>query len=361
MRPAMIAALLTLYAGRHGEARERLAALCSAARESGDESDIAVALFWLAWLETKSARFAIAIELAHEAEALAVLTGSASARAWALSVRTLVSAHRGEVAETRARAADVAAICGSLDFWQPMLWSATGLGLLELSLGNPDAAWEAVCRLTEQTEAEPIDEPELHQYLPVALEALIALGELARAQRNLDWFAARARALDREWAIAMAARCRALLLAARGDLDAAVRVLAPAAPLFERLHMPFEHARTLLVHGQLQRRRRKKRAARESLQQALTLFEQHGAALWADRARDELERLPAGPSDRLLTAAEQRIVALTTTGLSNKQIAAELFISVHTVELHLSHAYVKLGVHSRSELAYRLRDEYGRP
>ena len=78
-----------------------------------------------------------------------------------------------------------------------------------------------------------------------------------------------------------------------------------------------------------------------------------GAKVWAERARDELERVggrrPAAAGE--LTAAERRVSELAASGLSNKEIARTLFVSVHTVEVHLSHAYAKLGVHSRAQLA----------
>jgi DNA-binding NarL/FixJ family response regulator len=118
--------------------------------------------------------------------------------------------------------------------------------------------------------------------------------------------------------------------------------------------MPFELAWTLLVQGQVRRRQRQRRAARTSLDRARALFEQMGAPLWAARAADELARIPSGRSEGSLTPAQRRVATLAASGKSNKQIAAELFLSVHTIELHLSHAYAKLGVHSRSQLAGRL-------
>ncbi len=121
-----------------------------------------------------------------------------------------------------------------------------------------------------------------------------------------------------------------------------------------RLEMPFELARTLLVQGQVRRRRREKRAARESLEQALALFEELGAPLWAEQTRAELDRLGSRPAGQELTAAEQRVAELAAQGRSNKEIASELFVSVHTVEVHLSHTYAKLGVRSRAQLAQRL-------
>jgi DNA-binding CsgD family transcriptional regulator len=106
----------------------------------------------------------------------------------------------------------------------------------------------------------------------------------------------------------------------------------------------------------VQRRHRKWGAARESLEHAVAAFERIGSSGWAAAARSELARVgarrpsPAGG----LTPAEQRVVELAAQGRSNKEIARELFVSVHTVEVHLSHAYAKLGVRSRAQLASRL-------
>jgi DNA-binding CsgD family transcriptional regulator len=119
--------------------------------------------------------------------------------------------------------------------------------------------------------------------------------------------------------------------------------------------MPFERARTLFVAGTLYRRMRKRSKARSVLAEAAGEFERLGARAWATRARDEVARVStnAGTGDGL-TGAERRVAALAIAGHSNKEIAHELFVSVHTVEVHLSRTYAKLGVRSRSQLASRL-------
>jgi DNA-binding NarL/FixJ family response regulator len=110
-----------------------------------------------------------------------------------------------------------------------------------------------------------------------------------------------------------------------------------------------------LLLGQLQRRRRHKTVAEVTLRAALAIFEELGTPLWAVRARAELERLDAPRGDgQQLTAAEQRVAALAATGLSNKQIAAEVFIAEKTVEMNLSRVYRKLGIRSRAALSRSL-------
>jgi DNA-binding CsgD family transcriptional regulator len=354
MRPSLIAALLKLYVGRLSDARNDLRALWQVASDSGDESDFSYILIWHAWLETLNGKFDTALALAEEAAVQGGLTGGSLNRTFGLSQRALANAHRGLVDETRSDAAQVVAMCAQRGHAQPLLFACAALALLELSLGDPAAAWTATEPMVQMVEELGIPETVPFGFVPLAVEALVALGDLDRAARVLDIFEGRARETDRAWGLATSGRSRGLLLAARGELDAADQAVEQALAQHARVDMPFELARTLLVQGQVRRRRREKRAARESLEQALALFEELGAPLWAEQARAELDRLGSRPAGKELTAAEQRVAELAAQGRSNKEIASELFVSVHTVEVHLSHAYAKLGVRSRGQLAQRL-------
>ena len=130
--------------------------------------------------------------------------------------------------------------------------------------------------------------------------------------------------------LAVGARCRSMWLAARGDIEAAVGMAEEAMAHHERLPMPFERARTLLLLGQLQRRQRKKDAARATLSEALEAFEALGTPLWRDRARAELARTKVAPSSDLgLTPSEQRVADLAASGMTTRDVAAA---SVHQPE-----------------------------
>jgi DNA-binding CsgD family transcriptional regulator len=154
----------------------------------------------------------------------------------------------------------------------------------------------------------------------------------------------------------VAAATTAAARLASGYDERAAALLADAAGSYGELGLRFDRARSLLWLGRAARRARKRTAARRALETASEEFEALGSPGWAGQARAELGLLgtrgaaPAGE----LTAAEQRVVDLAASGLSNKQIARRLFVAVHTVEVHLAHAYAKLGVRSRAQLASRL-------
>jgi DNA-binding CsgD family transcriptional regulator len=169
-------------------------------------------------------------------------------------------------------------------------------------------------------------------------------------------FAAAALRLERRWALMLADRCRALLLAARGDLDGASAAASEALARCDGLELRIEVARTFLIAGTVERRRRSKHRAADHLRQALELFDDLGARLWAQRARAELDRVgQRPPSSTELTVSELRVAQLTASGLTNREVAARLFISPKTVEANLARVYRKLNIRSRAELGARLK------
>ena len=354
LRPTAISAVLKLWVARYDEARAELTALRLAAVDSGDESDLAYLLTWLTALEVVSGDLDAAKALADEAEAHAALAGSEFNRAWALSQRATVHAYRGDAEAARADAATATEICARFEAPLPMLWVAAALGVLELSRGDAAAAWTALAPYAEALEARGGGEAFAILLVP-AIEALIARGELDQAETRLARLERNAEESERRWALAESARCRALLLAARGDLPAAHEATERALEHHTHIDVPFERGRALLVQGQIARRRKQKRAARESLDAALALFERTGAEQWAERAREDIERLGRRRQHEL-TASEGRVAALVAQGLSNKEVAQALFVTVHTVEVHLSRSYAKLGIRSRTQLAGRLAE-----
>jgi DNA-binding NarL/FixJ family response regulator len=183
------------------------------------------------------------------------------------------------------------------------------------------------------------------------VEIVIGLGDLERAEALLTRLERQGRTTGRRWTLATAARCRALLVAARGDTPGAIQALDEALRHHQHLAMPFELARTLLVSGQMQRKAKRKRNARQHLDQALSIFESLPAPTWAARTRAELSRIGLRPPAPLeLTATEERVAVLAASGHTNRQVATALLLSPRTVEDNLARVYRKLGVSSRAEL-----------
>ena len=194
---------------------------------------------------------------------------------------------------------------------------------------------------------------------PVAPDLVEALSELARLEdaaevaRRLGELAAQQ---DHPWATASSKRCAGLLeLATGGDVEAGAASLAEATVDLEALGARFDAARCLLALGRAQRRLKQWGAARESLERAAVSFAALGADGWDVRARSELERVGGRRrAEGELTPSERQVSEFAADGLSNKEIAAALYVTVNTVEVHLARAYTKLGVRSRAQLAKRL-------
>ncbi|OFW72721.1 MAG: hypothetical protein A2Y55_05415 [Actinobacteria bacterium RBG_16_68_12] len=178
----------------------------------------------------------------------------------------------------------------------------------------------------------------------------------------LDWYEGNARRLERAAALANCMRCRGLLAAGDGKVGDALAAYEEALEWHGRVEIPLDRGRTLLALGAAQRRMKRRREARKTLEEALGIFERLGAALWAERARSELRRISGrAATPGALTPAEERVAALVAEGKTNREVAAALYLSERTVEGHLSHVFGKLGVRSRTELARMLtsRSEQG--
>jgi len=188
------------------------------------------------------------------------------------------------------------------------------------------------------------------RFVPDAIEAMVRLGQLERADALTQRLYEGARTLGRPSAVVAAARCCALIGAARGDVRTALDDLAGALRDTPTVPVPLELARSLILKGQLERRSKHKREAATSLQAAEELCDRVGATLWAQRARIELERLGRPTNWGELTSTEARIAAFVASGLTNREVAAAAFVSVKTVEANMSRIYRKLAIHSRAEL-----------
>ena len=178
---------------------------------------------------------------------------------------------------------------------------------------------------------------------------------MKQAHDYLEPYELHARRLGSPLALECALRCRGLVAAAEGDVGASFEAFESALREQPEPRWPFERGRTLLCLGTVRRQAQQKRLARGALEQALTIFEELGALLWAEKARAELKRVSGRrpPSDEL-TETEWRVADLAAQGRTNREIAAELYMGVSTVESHLSHVYRKVGIRSRTELSGRI-------
>ena len=264
----------------------------------------------------------------------------------------LVLADLGAVGDARADAEEAATIAEAVMDAHLLVHVRGLLGHLELAAGDAEAACRILRELPPLLLAAPFTG--LSPIWPDAIESLLERGEREEASALLEAYERMAEH-GSAGVRALAARSRGLLEAVDGDLDGALATMGEALRLHEGLTYPFERGRTLLHVGRLRRRAGRKRAARETLAVALVVFERLGADGWVARTRTELARISGRrPGSDELTDAEARVASLAVTGLTNKEIAAALFVTVHTVEAHLSQVYRKLGVHSRTELGARL-------
>ena len=187
------------------------------------------------------------------------------------------------------------------------------------------------------------------------VESAARADETAVAKSALEELEERTAAAGTDWALGVGARSRALLSTGRHAQDHFDEALARLQGTRVAVHL----ARTHLLYGEWLRRENRRTDARHQLRQAFAMFTDFGAAAFADRARRELlatgekhRKRPASSGDEL-TAQEEQIAELAAAGLTNGEIAAQMFISAHTVEWHLRKVFTKLGITSRRQLRDR--------
>ncbi|MGD0594063.1 MAG: AAA family ATPase [Acidimicrobiales bacterium] len=339
--------------------------LLRAFEEAGDEASTAGILAHLAVLEAVTGHAERAAELADEALELAQQTEQETYVTLALHARGCVAAHCGDLAAARSAGEEV---LRRLEAEPDLTFESIARGMLGSAALAADDAAEAdrqLTRVQEILDALHTREPAADRIQADHAEAAIRLGQLERAEKMIETMEERARRLPRPWILAVSARCRGLLKAARGDVDGAIEDCRLALTAHERVDMPVERGRTMLTLGRLHRRRGERREAQACLQDALHTFEAAGALGWAETASRDLERATARRgSDHELTSTERSIAELAASGLRNDDIAAQLFVTTKTVEANLTRVYRKLGIRSRASLERRLaarRDVQGQP
>jgi DNA-binding CsgD family transcriptional regulator len=185
-------------------------------------------------------------------------------------------------------------------------------------------------------------------------EAYVAVGRPEEARRMASWLREVGERLGRPTLTGDAYRIDALAAAQDGDLDRAAESARAAVAAHEASPLRPELARSLLVLGRIERRRKARKLSREALRRARELAAAMGHRPLLAEIEQELPRVAAARAGPELTATERRVADLIATGATNRDAAAELFVSVRTIETHVASIYRKLGVRTRAELARRL-------
>jgi DNA-binding CsgD family transcriptional regulator len=341
-----------VWRGELAEARVALSRLRDLAEARAQASPMALARLHLCELELRAGSWVQVGRIIDEWTA----TTDAEQLHWPMyeRCRALLAAGRGAVEDARRWGAHGVLLAeGNGGRWD-WLESRRALGTAALLAHDLDSATEHLGAVWQYAADEGVVDPGVFPAGPDLVEALVGCGELDRASSVVDVLAQRGAALQHPWATVGAQRGRALVHASsRGYDDDVLEALTGAAAAYDRLGLSADVARTWLSLGRLQRRARKWGAARTSLQRAVDAFTDAGAPGWADEARSELDRVGGRRPVAVgaLSRAEHRVAELAAKGLSNKEIARALSVTVHTVEFHLGHVYAKLGVRSRVQLA----------
>jgi len=355
--PERIAGERLVWRGELGRAREIQSHLLALADERGDVQGYANLRTQACELELRAGEWERATRLLDEwAE-----PAERKSMSWPAfeHCQALLAAGRGFPAEANRWAAEELERAGAVGAPYHELEARRVIGLAELLTHEPARAAETLGAVWQHTERAGVDEPGLFPVAPDLVEALVELGELEEARRVTNRLQMLSQQQDHPWGLATAKRCRGILEFAAGDGAEEVGGLEEAAADYEVLGLRFDRARSLLALGRGRRRHRKWGAARRSLVEAEAAFAELGSPGWLEETRSELARVGARrpQASGELTPAESRVAELARNGLANKEIARTLFLSVKTVEGHLSHVYAKLGVRSRTQLARRLSTE----
>jgi DNA-binding CsgD family transcriptional regulator len=353
--PERVAGQRLTWRGELDQARAVLSSLLALADERGESYSYVLQRLHMCQLELRIGDCEAAARLLDE------WAQSSERVMWSMyeRCRALLEAARGSAEEADRWAAETLAGAERAGNRWDRLEALRARGTAALLSHDPARAVEDLRAVWEHKEREGVEEPGVFPVAPELVEAMIGLGRREEALAITGRLRELSSAQEHPWGLVTAARCAALVRLSGGYDEDAVAALERAADDYGELGLRFDRGRTLLVLGRGQRRSRKWAAARDSLARAAAAFDELGATGWADEARTEQARVGGrkGKATGELTPAERRVVELAADGLANKEIAHELFITVRTVEFHLKHAYAKLGIRSRAQLARRLAEQ----
>jgi DNA-binding CsgD family transcriptional regulator len=325
-----------------------------AARAAGAATLLPYALIVQADIEFWRGHWPQALAAADESVALLDEIGSPTLRSRGLATRAMIGAALDRDEQCRVDARDSIALAEAQGVGSMVTFSTWVLGFAALATGRPQEAAAHLERVAALAARQGLREPAMLPWQPDLVEAYVRTGRGGEARRVLASLSERAHATGGAWARAATCRCRGLI---DDDLD---RHFREALAWHERDPMPFERARTELAYGSRLRRTGRRADARAQLEPALAAFEELGASAWGRQAREEiaaggarLRPRRAARADDTLSPRELQVATAAAEGLTNREVAARLFLSEKTVERHLGSVYRKLGLRSRTELARR--------
>jgi DNA-binding CsgD family transcriptional regulator len=312
--------------------------------ERGDEVSRGQVLWRLSLMEWYMGRWHRALEHATAALEIAEQTLDWHQPIFVGRITALIETDLGLVEDARRAGEEGLQLAQEMSDEVNIFLCSGVLGRLELALGNLEAAGAYLRDIPGRALSLGYNDPTA-PFWGDAIETLVSLGELEHARDYLGPYEQHSARVGDPWAVAVAARSSGLLAGAEGDVAGASAAFERALAELDGQPFPLERGRTLLCLGTVRRQAQQKKAAREALEQALAIFEELGAPLWAEKARAELRRISGrrAPSEAL-TETERRVAELAAQSHTNREIAAELYMGVSTVESHLSRVYRKLGV-----------------
>jgi DNA-binding NarL/FixJ family response regulator/tetratricopeptide (TPR) repeat protein len=337
--------------GQEQKLREEIAWLRGVAQETGTLGLLpylttlaADAAYRLGDWEAAAAEAAKAIELAEDHGQLGILP-------FGLAISGRLRAARGQDRQARAELDRGLALAEPVGMGSVVVHGRAALGFLALGLGGVEEAIAELEPLAAAGRAVGAEDPTMIPWGPDLVEAYAQAGRQADAQLAARELERKAEVTGVALPMAMAARCSGLVAATdyAAHFERALELHAESA-------VPFERGRTLLAYGSRLHRARRRVEARDRLRDALSIFQDLEARRWAERAEVELraagaiKRKPVADPDEL-SPQEIRVAKAVADGATNREVAAQLYLSPKTIDFHLGRVYRKLGIHSRTELA----------
>jgi DNA-binding CsgD family transcriptional regulator len=353
--PTMLvwAALSALMLGEDVQAYSLSERACSSARARGELHVLPRALEMATCAQLWLGRFAAATRTAEDGLRTSREVGQANSAHFHRATLALLAVPRGDADSCLMHATTATLESSERGLGMPLAMATWALAYSDLAAGR---TVEAATRLRVLARSGTGQGHDVVRIMSAShfVEAAVRCGDRSgvdSAMRIVSRWSDTARSPAHS---ALTARCRALVATDPGESAEHFRDALEQHRLAES---GFERARTELLFGHALRRQREPKAARTHLRSALETFQRMDASPWIEQCRAELratgETVAPGPGDRAgtLTPQQRQIAQIVAEGATNREVAAQLFLSPRTVDHHMRNIFVKLGLRSRTELA----------